>query len=251
MKARLFAYNPLHTVISGAEIKGDLSIQLLGELVDIHAFNWFMGPDEDMHSNWLIAGPYAPELRPQFWETKTSDEAGLLQLMDFCFGQKFNDIQSAIDWIDNNGYWRSFVYVAPTTTTTSTAATTTTTTTAATTTTTSTAATTTTTTTAATTTTTSTIIPTTTTTTEEQTTTTTTTLAYYYYNVDRLSCAACGGIAVNLDIKSTTIYTIGKYYLWDDPYSALLINSESGSGTEGEYSGMMGPFDSCEAACFA
>jgi hypothetical protein len=167
---RLFTYNPSHTVISGAEIKGDLSVQT-GNITNYGSLNWFMGPDEDI-VGYYIAGPYVIESRPQFWSPELNTEASVLDLLKRNFGVTLGTGQEAINWLDTNGYWYNFNFGGLTTTTTTiltpTTSTTTTTTLAPTT------STTTTTLAPTTTTTSTTIAPTTTTTTTTFTTTTTT-----------------------------------------------------------------------------
>jgi hypothetical protein len=122
---RLFAYNSGHTVVDGAEIKGDLSIQT--GIVDPTALPWWMGPNETIYP-WIIAGPHSSSpSTPQFWAPAENTESSFLDLMKRNFYQIFPTAYSGATWLDQNGYWLSFTItttttVAPTTTTTTTAA---------------------------------------------------------------------------------------------------------------------------------
>ena len=71
MSGRLFAYNSGHTYVTGAIIKGDLSIQT-GSDIDKNALPWWMGPNEDTYP-WIIASSLlgisaTPSTPPVAWE---------------------------------------------------------------------------------------------------------------------------------------------------------------------------------------
>lgn len=113
---RLFAYNPTHTVVSGAEIVGDLSIQT-GTITDYSTLTWYMGPDEDTWT-WFFAKDYAPETRPQFWAPKLPNESSLLDLMTRNFKGVWPDAISAVTWLEDNNYWVGFIVGTTSTSTT-------------------------------------------------------------------------------------------------------------------------------------
>ena len=104
---KLFAYNPTHISISGAQLIGDISIQT-GTIPasDLSKLNWYFGPDEDIYS-WLIAGPNSSDNAPQFWAPEYNTEVSFLDLMIRNFNQNFSTLTEATDWLSSNGYWYS------------------------------------------------------------------------------------------------------------------------------------------------
>jgi hypothetical protein len=100
---RLFAYNSGHTVISGAEIKGDLSIQT-GNITNYGSLKWYMGPNEDVRE-YFIAGPYQSGSRPRFWAPAENTEASVLDLLKRNFGVTLASGSLAQYWLDENDYW--------------------------------------------------------------------------------------------------------------------------------------------------
>jgi len=98
-----------------------------------------------------------------------------------------------------------------------------------------------------TTTTTTTLPPTTTTTTLSPTTTTTTTIAYNYYNGSYYACPGCSGDPVPVEFYTTQSLTTTKYYTYGS--NSIYVDSSGGSGLDGEYTGLVGPYDTCSESC--
>ena len=119
--ARPFAYNTGST-IPGTEQLGDLSIgsPLSGFT---NAPQFWNGPDEDL--GYVIAQPVPLGDQPNpvgipayvgFFRSEFLTDNSFLELSESIAGQTFPNVYDAYTWLNNNGYWTSFVPPALTST---------------------------------------------------------------------------------------------------------------------------------------
>jgi hypothetical protein len=82
---------------------------------------WWMGPDEDL--GYVIAKPIVNGDQPNplnipaylgFERSESKTEQSFLNLVSVVFSQTFNTGSDALTWLNNNGYWTSFVNLTPT-----------------------------------------------------------------------------------------------------------------------------------------
>lgn len=119
MTSRPFAYNPLHTPISGTKLIGDLSIGVSSQ--DYSAkpggLTWWMGPNEDLGyaiGNTVPDGnqptPFGNIGNVGFFITTEKTDVSFIDLFNTLTYQNFTtgDTLSAITWLNNNGYWTSY-----------------------------------------------------------------------------------------------------------------------------------------------
>lgn len=119
---RPFAYNPGPS-ISGTTQLGDLAI---GDVPQDYSsgpggVTWWMGPDEDL--GYVIAVPVPDNTQPTnisgvtasvgFYGTEIMlnpfDESSFLTLVNTAFGQSFITGNDAKTWLNNEGYWTSYI----------------------------------------------------------------------------------------------------------------------------------------------
>jgi hypothetical protein len=121
---RPFAYNTGST-ISGTEQVGNLSIGVdsLRYDLDVGGVKWWMGPDEDL--GYVIAHQTPSGNQPNpvfipaylgFWRSKFKTEESFVSLANWvASGQEvFTNGLEANIWLNNNGYWSSFISTTPT-----------------------------------------------------------------------------------------------------------------------------------------
>ena len=122
---RPFAYNPTAAAITGAYQVGDIAI---ATATNIQYFGnwggvkWFGGPDEDL--GYVIAQPYPASNLPtpdglndgsiKFYRTKVFTDEAFLGLTNYVSSKNggtgpFPNLTEATSWLDDNGYWYSFV----------------------------------------------------------------------------------------------------------------------------------------------
>lgn len=123
--ARPFAYNTGPS-IPGTEQLGDLSIGFPSSgFTDAPQF--WNGPDEEL--GYVIAQPVPSGNQPNpvgipayvgFFRTDSFTDNSFLELSESIAGQTFGNVNDALTWLTNNGYWTSFVPSTPTPTPTNT-----------------------------------------------------------------------------------------------------------------------------------
>jgi len=114
--SRPFAYNT-GTTISGTEQIGDLAIGIPTAGFDATGIRWYNGPDEDL--GYVIAYPQSGGTQPlpvsgtgyvQFWRTKVFSDQSFIDLCNSVIKtQTFTDTSTAKTYLNNNGYWTSYV----------------------------------------------------------------------------------------------------------------------------------------------
>jgi hypothetical protein len=127
---RPFAYNPSQVQISGTTQLGDLAIGV--DSIDYSenpgGVQWWNGPDEEL--GYVIALPVPNNSQPTdipgvgasvgFFRSGELNEGSFIGIANYVSGQSFVDSDSAKTWLNNNGYWTSWVNLTPTPTPTST-----------------------------------------------------------------------------------------------------------------------------------
>lgn len=124
---RPFAYNTGST-ISGTDQLGNLAIGVSAQEYskNIGGVKWWMGPDEDL--GYVIAHQTTSGNQPNplsvpaylgFWRTTSKTDQEFINLSQYVsreYGspQTFSDASQAKTWLNNNGYWTSYVIVTPT-----------------------------------------------------------------------------------------------------------------------------------------
>jgi hypothetical protein len=119
--SRPFAYNTGST-ITGTEQVGNLAIGVPTSGFESTGIQWWNGPDEDL--GYVIAYPQSGGTQPtpyggqghvQFWRTKAFTDQEFLALCNSVIKtENFTDVSVAKNYLNNNGYWTSFVNVTPT-----------------------------------------------------------------------------------------------------------------------------------------
>ena len=117
--ARPFAYNTGST-IPGTEQLGDLSIGSPSSGFTNSPQYW-NGPDEEL--GYVIAQTVSGGNQPNpvggsayvgFFRSEFLTENSFLQLSETVAGQTFANVNEAVLWLNNNGYWTSFIPSTPT-----------------------------------------------------------------------------------------------------------------------------------------
>lgn len=120
--ARPFAYNT-GTTISGTIQVGDLAIGVdqIDYVGGVGGVRWWNGPDEDL--GYVIAQPVPNGSQPNpdnvsaylgFFRSENLTEESFLQTVQVVYGQTFLTGYDAKVWLNNNGYWTSWVDLTPT-----------------------------------------------------------------------------------------------------------------------------------------
>jgi hypothetical protein len=121
--ARPFAYNTGST-ISGTEQLGDLAIGVddLDYTGGVGGVTWWNGPDEDL--GYIICRPNFDGTQPnpvgipayvRFLRSKLKTEESFVSLVNTVYGQSFTTGNECKVYLNNNGYWTSWVnLVTPT-----------------------------------------------------------------------------------------------------------------------------------------
>ena len=128
--ARPFAYNPSLSPVPGTTQLGSLSIGYPTTGFTDNPQFW-NGPDEEL--GYVIAQPVPLGNQPNpvgipayvgFFRSESLTDSSFLELSESIAGQTFSNVNDALTWLTNNGYWTSFVppliTPTPTNTTTST-----------------------------------------------------------------------------------------------------------------------------------
>jgi hypothetical protein len=115
--ARPFAYNP-GSQIPGTEQIGDLSIGAPTSGFTNNPQYW-NGPDEDL--GYVIAQSVSGNTQPTqlsgvtasvgFFRSEDLTEGSFIVLSETISGQSFANGNDAVTWLNNNGYWTSFIPV--------------------------------------------------------------------------------------------------------------------------------------------
>lgn len=113
------AFNTGSTIPGTIQV-GDLSIGQdpadYGVVGQDNGVKFWGSPDEDL--GYLIAKSVPSGNQPNplsgpayvgFYRSESKTEASFLSLVNTQFGQNFSNGQAAVDWLNTNGYWTSFV----------------------------------------------------------------------------------------------------------------------------------------------
>ena len=119
---RPFAYNTGST-ISGTEQVGDLAIGIddIEYSTNYGGVQWWMGPDEDL--GYVITFPISGGTQPNplnipafvsFKRSETKTEGSFVSFVNSLFNQTFTTGSECKIYLNNNGYWTSWIDVTPT-----------------------------------------------------------------------------------------------------------------------------------------
>jgi hypothetical protein len=117
--ARPFAYNTGST-ITGTEQIGNLAIGTPTDGFGSTGISWYNGPDEDL--GYVITHE-TPGGQPAadggtaylgFWRSDTLNDSSFISLSETVAQQSFASASDAKTWLNNNGYWTSWVSSGPT-----------------------------------------------------------------------------------------------------------------------------------------
>ena len=117
---RPFAYNPSQTPIDGTEQLGDLAIGQINQDYSVNpgGVDFWMGPEENLGYVITIPVPSGDQPTPVgtlsfvgFFRSEFLTENSFLELTNNQFNQNFIDGNSAVTWLNLQGYWTSFVPV--------------------------------------------------------------------------------------------------------------------------------------------
>jgi hypothetical protein len=118
------AYNPSQSPIDGTEQLGDLVIGTTEQDYSLSpgGVTWWMGPEES--SNYVIAIPVSGNTQPTpipgvfasvgFFQSVDLTENSFVELTNTVFSQNFTNGLDAKTWLNDNGYWTSFIPSTPT-----------------------------------------------------------------------------------------------------------------------------------------
>ena len=118
--SRPFAYNT-GAPISGTTQTGDLAIGVSDEPYSDNYGDviWWNGPDEEL--GYVIAVPVSGNTQPTpildvfasvgFWRSADLTEGSFVELTNNVFNQSFTNGTECKTWLNDNGYWTSFVPV--------------------------------------------------------------------------------------------------------------------------------------------
>ena len=116
--SRAFAYNT-GGLISGLTQTGNLAISGTSFSGLTSSLTWYNGPDETL--GYVIAYESPGQSKPgggtanvQFWRSATQSDASFLSISNYISSrystpQNFTSPSTAKTWLNNNGYWTSFV----------------------------------------------------------------------------------------------------------------------------------------------
>jgi hypothetical protein len=119
---RPFAYNTGSTIPETTQV-GNLAVGQgnLEYSLDYGGVKWWMGADEDL--GYVIARPVPNGNQPNpvgvpvylgFERSEFKTEQSFLDLVSVLFSQTFNNGADATTWLNNNGYWTSYINLTPT-----------------------------------------------------------------------------------------------------------------------------------------
>jgi len=118
---RAFAYNNTGDPIGDAGNIGLLSYQTdpsIDYSQNYGGVTWWEGPDES--TGYVIAivdttnsqptpgGVFPPSASVKFKRSTTLSDPSMVSLVNTVFDQTFVDANSAVTWLNNNGYWTSY-----------------------------------------------------------------------------------------------------------------------------------------------
>jgi len=113
------AYNPSQSPIDGTEQLGDLAIGTTEQDYSSSpgGVTWWMGPEDSV--GYVIAVPVSGNTQPTeipgvfasvgFFQSVDSTENSFVELTNSVFGQNFTTGTECKTWLNDNGYWTSFV----------------------------------------------------------------------------------------------------------------------------------------------
>jgi len=125
------AYNPSQSPIDGTDQVGTLAVGITEQDYNLSpgGVSWWMGPEES--TGYVIAVPVPDNTQPTeipgvfasvgFYRSADSTENSFVQLTNTVFSQNFTNGTECKTWLNDNGYWTSFVPPLPTPTPTPTA----------------------------------------------------------------------------------------------------------------------------------
>jgi len=126
------AYNPSLSTIDGTDQVGTLAVGITQQDYSLSpgGVSWWMGPEET--DGYVIAVPVPDNTQPTeipgvfasvgFYRSADLAESSFVELTNTVFGQNFTNGTDCKTWLNDNGYWTSFVppLVTPTPTPTNT-----------------------------------------------------------------------------------------------------------------------------------
>jgi hypothetical protein len=116
---RPFAYNPSQSPISGTTQFGDIAIGVgpLDYSLSPGGLEWWNGPDEDL--GYVIAIPVPSDTQPTnipgisasigFFRSGNLTDQSFIEITNYIAGQTFINVTDAKTYLDNNGYWTSWI----------------------------------------------------------------------------------------------------------------------------------------------
>lgn len=115
--SRPFAYNP-GSILSGTEQYGTIAVGTGNNPYSENygGLQWWEGPDEDLGYCIGTSVPSGDHPTPlgnigtvQFWRTNAFDDNQFISLSNILSNQNFSSSIEAITWLNDNGYWTSYV----------------------------------------------------------------------------------------------------------------------------------------------
>jgi hypothetical protein len=113
------AYNPSQSPIDGTDQVGTLAVGITEQDYNLSpgGVTWWMGPEES--DGYVIAVPVPDNTQPTpipgvfasvgFYRSAILTENSFVELTNIVFGQNFTNGSESKTWLNNNGYWTSFV----------------------------------------------------------------------------------------------------------------------------------------------
>lgn len=115
--ARPFAYNP-GSILSGTEQYGTIAVGTGDNPYSENygGLQWWQGPDEDLGYCIGTSVPSGDQPTPlgnigtvQFWRTDSFDDNQFISLSNTISNQNFSSSIEAVTWLNDNGYWTSYI----------------------------------------------------------------------------------------------------------------------------------------------
>ena len=118
--AQPFAYNP-GSILSGTEQYGTIVVGTGNNPYSENygGLQWWQGPDEDLGYCIGTSVPSGDQPTPlgnigtvQFWRTDSFDDNQFISLSNTLSNQNFSSSIEAVTWLNDNGYWTSYIGVS-------------------------------------------------------------------------------------------------------------------------------------------
>jgi len=118
MKVRPFSYNPTLDPINGVKLINNVAIGYdpLDYSKDPGGIRWWNGPDEDLGYVIGTSVPTQDHKTPhgnignvRFWRSKSLTEDSFIYLTNWVFHQNFSTGRECQVYLNNNGYWTTYV----------------------------------------------------------------------------------------------------------------------------------------------